>query len=61
MKNFSVQYLLSHIDNKKDAPSGPSPPPTTLNTINVNSSDNVGKKIMGYQEEEKIRFCFFRR
>ncbi len=49
MKNFSVQYLLSHIDNKKDAPSSAQPPsapqPPTSSTLNITSSDDVGKKI----------------
>ncbi|CAF1015717.1 unnamed protein product [Adineta steineri] len=44
MKNFSVQYLLSHIDNKKDVVSTSATPTTTTtisNTLNVNSSDDV--------------------
>ena len=41
MKNFSVQYLLSHIDNKKDVPT----PPPIATTLNVNTSVDVGKKI----------------
>jgi hypothetical protein len=44
MKNFSVQYLLSHIDNKKDVSPVLIPPPTS-STLNINSSDDVGKKI----------------
>ena len=47
MKNFSVQYLLSHVDNKKVVSSTLPPPPsvTTPSILNVNSSDDVGKKI----------------
>ncbi|CAF1110524.1 unnamed protein product [Rotaria sordida] len=40
MKNFSVQYLLSHNDNKKDIPPVVQTT-TTSNTLNVNSSDDV--------------------
>lgn len=43
MKNFSVQYLLSHDDDKKDVISIPAT--TTSNTLNANSSDDVGKNI----------------
>lgn len=59
MKNFSVQYLLSHIDNKKDLtsavpqlpppplplPTSPSTPITLPNSLTANSSDDVGKNI----------------
>jgi hypothetical protein len=46
MKNFSVQYLLSHADNKKDVPSAVAPPPiTTSSTLNINSLDDIGKTI----------------
>ncbi|CAF3898072.1 unnamed protein product [Rotaria sp. Silwood2] len=40
MKNFSVQYLLSHNDIKKDIPPVV-PIPITSSTVNANSSDDV--------------------
>jgi hypothetical protein len=44
MKNFSVQYLLSHIDNKKVVPPPP-PTPITTSTLDVKSSDDIGTKM----------------
>ena len=53
MKNFSVQYLLSHIDDKKDVTEVP---PSTIavasSALNASTSDDVGKKITEY-----IRQC----
>ncbi|CAF3320838.1 unnamed protein product [Rotaria socialis] len=40
MKNFSVQYLLSHDDNKKDISSAPIAT-TSSNTLNITTSDDV--------------------
>jgi hypothetical protein len=57
MKNFSVQYLLSHIDNKKDVPSAVTPSTiTTSNTLNINSSDDVGKKIKYCNRKQELFF-----
>jgi hypothetical protein len=56
MKNFSVQYLLSHVNDKKDVTSVPPPPPTTAivsSTLTASSSDDIGKK-----GRQKTRFCF---
>lgn len=54
MKNFSVQYLLSHIDEKKDVttPVPTTTTTTTSSTLNATSSDDIGKKREG-------KFCFF--
>ena len=47
MKNFSVQYLLSHTEEKKDViPStitAATIAPSASNTIIVSSSDDIGK------------------
>ncbi len=60
MKNFSVQYLLSHVDDKKDVTSVPllPPPPTAIasSTLNASSLDDIGKK--GTQKN-KVLFLYF--
>ena len=44
MKNFSIQYLLSHVDKeKKHVASAP-----IASTLNMNVSDNVGKTITAF-------------
>lgn len=54
MKNFSVQYLLSHIEKKNDVSAVPTSS-LPSNTLNLPSTDDVGKsQIFAYWN-----FCFF--